>query len=192
MPEWLSAQWFERHGVVARPLRHTYGSQVLRDELVRTVHESSLPGLLRFEDRNSMAHSIESRVPFLTPQLAQFILSLPEEYLIDDRGQTKAVFRRAMRGVIPEPILRRQDKIGFAAPERLWFSELSGWIETTLRSDTARSIPAIDQHAILRRWHNLPTGGEDPVLWRCLNLIVWSDEIDVAFGEHQPTSRTRP
>lgn len=80
--------------------------------------------LLRHGDRNSMRWSIESRVPFLTTEIAEFIFSLPEEYLISKNGETKHIFREAMRGIVPNEILDRQDKIGFATPERNFLNEL--------------------------------------------------------------------
>ena len=79
---------------------------------------SSIPHLLRYEDRNSMRFSIESRVPFLDVHLVEYLFSLPEEYLISDAGCSKYVFREAMRGIVPDAILDRQDKIGFATPEK--------------------------------------------------------------------------
>lgn len=71
----------------------------LRDAL---TGKRGLSHLLRYEDRNSMSHSIESRVPFLTIDMAEFLLSLPENYLLSDDGVTKYVFREAMRGIVPD------------------------------------------------------------------------------------------
>src|SRR4029077_19874850 len=99
-------------------------SDVLRHQLHETLVATSLPMLLRYEDRNSMAHGAESRVPFLTAPLAEFILQLPEEYLISPEGTTKNVFRLAMQGLVPEAILGRKDKIGFATPEQSWLAQL--------------------------------------------------------------------
>ena len=76
-----------------------------------------MSSLLRHEDRNSMANSIESRVPFLTTDFAEFLLSLPEEYLVSKSGETKSIFRESMKGIVPQRILGRKDKIGFATPE---------------------------------------------------------------------------
>ncbi|MFN8455571.1 MAG: asparagine synthase (glutamine-hydrolyzing) [Anaerolineae bacterium] len=75
-PAWLNAAWFTQHGVT-KAFGWNYGSDVLREQLHRTLVEVSLPSLLRYEDRNSMAFSIESRVPFLTPALVNFIFALP-------------------------------------------------------------------------------------------------------------------
>jgi asparagine synthase (glutamine-hydrolysing) len=83
---------------------------------------TSLPMLLHWEDRDSMAHSIEARVPFLDYRLVEFVLGLPEEHKIAG-GVTKRVLREGMRGVLPEKIRARADKLGFVTPEEVWVKE---------------------------------------------------------------------
>ena len=132
-----------RHGIRPHETnKRPRSADLLRQQLHRTLVETSLPMLLRYEDRNSMAHSIESRVPFLIPSLAEFLLRLPEEYLIGPDGTSKRIFRDATRGFVPDAILDRKDKIGFATPEQRWLTALRPWAEKILHSDTARSIPA--------------------------------------------------
>ncbi|UVO52841.1 asparagine synthase (glutamine-hydrolyzing) [Sphingomonas sp. SUN039] len=94
-----------------------------RDGLKTTMKASirhSLAALLRYDDRNSMSHSVESRVPFLTPHLARLCLSFPDRFLISDQAVTKYVFREAMRGIVPDAILDRRDKVAFAPDNRNW------------------------------------------------------------------------
>ena len=81
--------------------------------------KNPLPMFLRWEDRNSMIHSIEARVPFLDHRLVEFSHSLPIEYL-DIQGQTKRVLLEAMKEVIPDKIYNRKDKMGYIAPEERW------------------------------------------------------------------------
>jgi asparagine synthase (glutamine-hydrolysing) len=82
--------------------------------LLRHQVQTSLPSLLRYEDRNSMAHSIEARVPFLDHRLVELAFRLPGESKV--RGaDTKRVLREAMKGVLPEPVRTRRDKLGFRA-----------------------------------------------------------------------------
>lgn len=97
------------------------------------------PYILRNSDRNSMAFSIESRSPFLTTELAHFMLSLPETYLVSDEGETKSVFRAAMRGIVPDEILDRKDKIGFETPEHEWLAQKAKTIKTWLSRDLTLS-----------------------------------------------------
>lgn len=89
------------------------------DTLTNLVVETNMPQLLRYEDRNSMAHSIESRVPFVETDLVSFVLSLPPEYKTRN-GFTKAVLREALKGVVPNNVRLRRDKLGFPAPDADW------------------------------------------------------------------------
>lgn len=83
---------------------------------------SNLQMLLHWEDRDSMAHSIESRVPFLDHRLVEFVMGLPDEYKLSG-GVTKRVLREGMTGVLPERIRTRMDKLGFVTPEEVWLRE---------------------------------------------------------------------
>ncbi|MFN8455097.1 MAG: asparagine synthase (glutamine-hydrolyzing) [Anaerolineae bacterium] len=80
----------------------------------------SLPVLLRYEDKNSMAFSRESRVPFLDHRLVEFVAGLPLNLKLRD-GWSKYCLRRGAQGHVPEQILQRKDKLGFATPEDSWF-----------------------------------------------------------------------
>jgi asparagine synthase (glutamine-hydrolysing) len=80
---------------------------------------SPLPKYLRWEDRNSMAHSVEARVPFLDHRLVEFTYNLPDDFLERD-GVTKRVMREALSDLLPEKIKNRKDKMGFTSPEELW------------------------------------------------------------------------
>jgi asparagine synthase (glutamine-hydrolysing) len=94
-----------------------YGRRLV-EELRENLCGRGLAALLRHGDRNSMRYSVESRVPFLTTEIAEFLLRLPESFLLSNNGETKRVFRAAMRGIVPDAILNRRDKIGFETPER--------------------------------------------------------------------------
>jgi asparagine synthase (glutamine-hydrolysing) len=89
------------------------------------IYKFSIPSLLRYEDRNSMAWSIESRLPFLDYRLVEFLLKLPTDYKIR-RGRTKAVLRQALRGIVPDAILDRRDKVGFITPQEVWMKKRLG------------------------------------------------------------------
>lgn len=93
----------------------------LRERLKYAV-EAELPELLRYADRNSMAHSVEVRLPFLNHQLVEYAFSLPPEQIYHN-GKTKFVLREAMKPIIPQAIYSRKDKVGFAPPQEKWMSE---------------------------------------------------------------------
>jgi len=184
IPDWLNAAWFDRHGVVPEKARRTARrTNQLRERLHDTLTASSLPMLLRYEDRNSMAWSIESRVPFLTPALSEFLLSLPEEYLISRHGETKHVFREAMRGIVPNEILDRRDKIGFATPEKRWLQELRPWLAEVLSPDRVRQVAALNEPAVTREWQAVLDGKRpfDWRVWRWVNLVRWTENMGVTF-----------
>jgi asparagine synthase (glutamine-hydrolysing) len=79
----------------------------------------SIPHLLHYEDRNSMAFSVEARVPFLDYRFVDYVMNIPAIYKIN-HGWSKWIFRMAMQDVLPEKILWRKDKIGFSTPEKRW------------------------------------------------------------------------
>jgi asparagine synthase (glutamine-hydrolysing) len=186
MPAWLNATWFAERGVRTQPAKYTFGnsSEVLREQLQRALSRTSLPMLLRYEDRNSMAFAIESRVPFLTPQLVQFVASLPEEYLIDRDGLTKAVFRNAMRGIVPDAILDRRDKIGFATPERAWLLEHRVLVERALGSEITTSTPALNVKGLRAEWTSILKNRRpfDFRVWRWVNFIEWAGRTEAVFS----------
>ncbi len=147
-----------------------YGS--LNEVLAAHTTTIGMPSLLRFEDRNSMAHSIEARVPFLDHRLVEFAFSLPGKHKIDD-GETKAVLRRALEGTLPESIRTRKDKIGFRAePSATW--ELA---------ERNRDSLLADRSGYEERWFDrggveaLLSSGRSPdtefMLWRVLNTKLW-------------------
>jgi asparagine synthase (glutamine-hydrolysing) len=83
-----------------------------------------LAELLRYADRNSMAHSREVRLPFLDHRLVEFVFSLPDRFIIRD-GWTKWIMRRAFRGVVPDTILERVDKLGYEPPQQSWLGTMT-------------------------------------------------------------------
>ena len=132
-----------------------------------------LPALLRFEDRNSMAHSVEARVPFLDHRLVEFCFSLPGEYKV--RGlETKHVLREGMRGVLPEPIRTRTDKIGFRAePTATW--QLAEQHRDSLLADRTSYEQEWFDRAGLEGLLNGNSRSDDAefTLWRVLNTKLW-------------------
>lgn len=179
MPEWINQQWFAEQGVFPGEHQREYSKDMLRVELAESL-KKGLPALLRYEDQNSMFYSVESRVPFLTPKLADFIYSLPEEYLIDHNGTTKSIFRRAMHGIVPDEILDRRDKIGFATPEQDWLEDLGPWVENVLKQNL-ESLPMLKADVILAEWDRAALGNHPSGLWRWVNLCMWVKIKGVEF-----------
>lgn len=97
------------------------GFNPLANALAADSFEQFLSALLRYGDRNSMAHSREVRLPFCDYRIADFVSGLPPEYLMGE-VQTKRLLRESMRGILPEPIRTRWNKQGFRPPQDLWFT----------------------------------------------------------------------
>jgi asparagine synthase (glutamine-hydrolysing) len=183
IPSWLNSNWLSKNGAIPKHPGQRSSPEVLREELYQALVATSLPMLLRYEDRNSMAHSIESRVPFLTPALVNFVFSLPEEFIINSGGTSKAIFRQAMRGIVPDAILNRRDKIGFATPEQRWLATLRPWVEQVLHSEVAAQIPALNLSVVKTELQAVLDGQKlfDFRVWRWVNLIRWAERFSVSF-----------
>jgi asparagine synthase (glutamine-hydrolysing) len=97
----------------------------LSEQLYKDTMTGGLKELLRYADRNSMAHSREVRLPFLSHKLVEFIFSLPDEFKLYE-GWTKFVLRNAMSRTLPESICWRVDKVGYEPPQSDWLNH-SKW-----------------------------------------------------------------
>lgn len=181
--KWIDTEWFKTSLANSTPSTPIDNPYALRTEMLDTLLSSNLPFLLRYEDRNSMAHSIESRVPYLTQGLVSFLFSLPEEYLIDSKGNNKAIFRQAMRGIVPNEILDRSDKIGFQTPEPQWLISLGPWVESVLTSQAATQIPFLKKSPICNAWNSIFSGKQpyEKLVWRIVNLILWAEKFHITF-----------
>jgi len=151
----------------------------LGDALSSALHAalfSDLQPLLRYEDRNSMAFSIESRLPFLDPRLVSYVFSLPLAARVED-GWTKAILRRAMAGLLPERVRLRRDKMGFPTPEATWLRADDGEFLRTLLDESSVRRRGLFRWAELSRLVASavdPTHNERiPELWRCASVELW-------------------
>lgn len=105
-----------------KALHNNVKSSDLQSTLMNDIMRNKLPTLLHIDDRNSMAHSVESRVPFLDHELVEFTLGIKSDFKYKE-GRSKNILRESMRQYLPNEILNRKDKIGFATPiESKFFS----------------------------------------------------------------------
>jgi len=134
-----------------------------------------LPSLLRYEDRNSMAFSIETRLPFLDYRLVEFAFSLPDSQRLEG-DTTKAVLRRALADRIPPSVLARRDKKGFETPTDLWLrGRYAG--ETRRRLLTPGPLHEwLDRNELSARLEDYLSGRRAIGLqvWRWLSLEAWA------------------
>jgi asparagine synthase (glutamine-hydrolysing) len=176
-PDWIRQGPLREAGVAMEmPLqRNAYDQPGRRmmGSLAASVRQRGLPALLRHGDRNSMRFSIESRVPFLTHQLADFTLGLPEEYLVSLQGESKSLLRASMRGIVPDDVLARKDKIGFATPEQQWMLGMADTVRGWLAEDIG--LPFLDQQRVVAAFDQVVTGRRAFTwqVWRWVNFIRW-------------------
>ncbi|HKP53261.1 MAG TPA: asparagine synthase (glutamine-hydrolyzing) [Chloroflexia bacterium] len=144
----------------------------LSRHLAKLLVEDSLPNLLRYEDRNSMAFSIEARVPFLDYRLVEHAFTQAAPLRIH-KGWTKWVQRMAVRDLLPKEIVWRRDKVGFETPEAQWMKDGRQHIIDMLHADDTGS-EYLDLAAVRRQAPALLDRPGGPAqVWRWLNLVVW-------------------
>jgi asparagine synthase (glutamine-hydrolysing) len=150
---------------------------------IEDILVDTLPLLLRMEDRSSMAHSIEARVPLLDHKLVEFGLSLPDHQKIQ-RGFSKFAVREASHGLMPESVRMRRTKLGFAGADQRWLDgELRPQV-TELIGSNLRSERFVDP-APLRSWYRSPQSRQANVeaygsLFRVLALEMWMRAFNVS------------
>ncbi len=133
-----------------------------------------LTGLFVVEDKVSMAHSLESRVPFLDNDLVDFVATMPSHYKLRD-GTGKWILRRAMAGLIPDAILNAR-KQGFAPPEDTWFRrDLQPYLREMLLGARASSRGLFSRTAVeaLLNEHASGTRNHKKLLWSLISLEQW-------------------
>jgi asparagine synthase (glutamine-hydrolysing) len=166
-PNWLKVKAASHLSVTPpRDLTECLRGQILNAPL--QVH-------LRYEDRLSSAWSVESRLPFLDYRLVEFLLGLPERLKLRG-GRSKIVLREAMRGIVPEAVRERRDKMGFVAPEPIWLREgATDWFKQGV--EAALSLAPDFFHAeAARRLVNETAEGQrrfTPEVWRILCFGRW-------------------
>lgn len=183
MPPWVKRPVLEELGIFSRrpaiygyPLHGWRDNRQLAKRLAEALFSGEMVNLLRHGDRNSMRWSIESRVPFLDVDLASLALSLPEEFLVSKDGLTKSVVRHSLRGLLPDDVLFRRDKVGFEAPDLQWLKGMAK--DPKALVDGLSSIPWIDIPAALQFLNSIWDGSQPYTnqAWRLVNLSKWSQQ----------------
>ncbi len=137
-------------------------SNTLGERIKTDMTRFSIPVLLRYEDKNSMAFSREARVPFLDHRLVEFVAGLPLNLKLR-AGWTKYCLRRGAQGQVPAEILNRKDKLGFATPEEEWFRQvLADDVRHTYQQ--AQFLPEFINLPELNRHFEAFVNGQRPLL----------------------------
>jgi asparagine synthase (glutamine-hydrolysing) len=136
-----------------------------------------LKNLLRWEDRCSMAFSVESRTPFSDDiNLIEYIFSIPANYKIC-KGWSKSLLRNAMQGILPDGIKNRTDKMGFSTPQQTWLKEIQN--EMKSRIIALKHIDNyVDTDKLLEDWESIFAGNNfkaQNFAWRYMNYLTWKN-----------------
>ncbi len=146
----------------------------LNERLASDVLRYSTPDLLRYEDKNSMAFSIEARVPFLDHEMVEHIFGLPIDQKIKG-GWNRAVYRNAMKGRMPEKNRLRRSKIGFTNPDVTWMKARADEIRAIFASRELAGREVYDQPQLVCAWDEYLAGrpGDGLIFWRVLVTELW-------------------
>ena len=89
-----------------------------------------------------------------------------------------------MRGIVPDAILNRRDKLGFVTPEGRWLNLLDGWVRAVLSSEAAHRVPFLKLGVARQQWDLISKGRRrlDFRVWRWLNIIRWTEELGVVYN----------
>ncbi len=179
----LAARWVRGQGAFLNPdfvHAHRGRTALLAHRAPRGVNALShqllsaytLPLLLRYEDRNSMAWSVESRTPFADDRpLIEYLLRVDGTYKIRD-GWSKALLREAMKSWLPPSIHQRTSKIGFDTPQRAWLQQMGKACWPILEGHE----DFLDRDRLIRDWDHIVGAGTATGidhLWRILIFGLW-------------------
>lgn len=135
------------------------------------IYKTQLPQLLKYEDKNSMRNSIETRLPFIDYRVVEKALSINNKYKIN-QGWTKNILRKVIEGILPFEVIWRKNKMGFEAPEKTWLDKIDSDIKVVIeKSDLLREI-----------CKNIPYDSLDfKQKWKLFNISKWENIYNVKF-----------
>lgn len=158
-----------------------FSRKSLAEALVEATTLFPLPSLLRYEDKNSMRWSVESRVPYLDYRLVELVAGLPNGAKIDE-GYSKVILREAMAGHLPPSVERRRDKVNFGTPEKRLLSseELTAALKTIVDSNSFKNRKYWDWKRVHDMIPGLSRGGHLKImksedLWRVILVELWME-----------------
>ena len=159
------------------------------DSMTHFEFKTLLPALLHVEDRMSMAHGLESRVPFLDHPLVEFAATVPADVKFKD-GQLKHLLRSTFRNEMPTSVMSRQDKMGFPVPLASWFGgELKDFFFDTMASMETKCRQGLNTAAIRKNFET--TGKFSRKTWALLSLELWHQQFHDRAAEYQAMVKNR-
>lgn len=147
------------------------GHEAYFDKMTHFDFKCLLPALLQVEDRMSMAHGIESRVPLLDHALVEFAATIPANLKFPG-GSMKFLLKDTFKDLLPQEIVQRRDKMGFPVPLKEWFSgDLNEFVRDILGSQSVRERGYLNQKNILDGFEK--DGKFSRKIWGILSLEIW-------------------
>ena len=178
MNKWVNHEFLEK--VCSDEKDPRWKRMNLKDGLLLTLFSTALPHLLRWEDKNSMRWSIESRVPFLDVEVVESAISLSSEQKLRN-GRTKVIFKKAMNDILPEMIKNRTDKIGFDTPvDELFRNEkIVAFSKEIIYSETFKKRPYWKWEKVEKVFMDHIQNKKDAgnTIWKWINLEMWLREF---------------
>jgi asparagine synthase (glutamine-hydrolysing) len=166
--EYKDERYFNNIRQIAKSFKNPETLQILE------ITKLQLPHLLRYEDRNSMRHSIETRLPFLDYNLVELAISLPINLKIKE-GWTKVILRKAIDGVLPDEIVWRKNKFGFESPSS-WISQHSSKMLLEIK-DSKILNNYCEMNTLIREFNGL----SDVDKWLYFSIARWEKVYNVVL-----------
>jgi asparagine synthase (glutamine-hydrolysing) len=142
-----------------------------------------LPALLQVEDRMSMAHGLESRVPLLDHPIVELAATIPADAKFKD-GKMKHMLREVVKPFLPDAILNRQDKMGFPTPLSEWLAgEARDFVRDVFSCHKAVNRDLVDNRQVLRGMDHEPRYGRK--IWGLLCIEIWQQEFHDRQAEYK-------
>jgi asparagine synthase (glutamine-hydrolysing) len=173
----------KRHNYIKKSILDGFESPVLKESAARyldieamqklEILKTQLPHLLKYEDKNSMSNSVETRLPFLDYRCVELALALPDQYKIN-AGWTKNILRHAMDSWLPKEVVWRKDKLGFNAPEKNWLQSMQKEMQNSILN-SALLDQLIDKEKFQYSAQDLRTQ------WRLFNIAKWEQIYKVEW-----------
>jgi len=174
MNSWIDHKFMEK--VCGKSIDPRWKKMGLNDSLALTLFSTAIPHLLRFEDKNSMRWSVESRIPFLDFELVEAALSLPSKAKLSG-GKSKVIFKEAMHSILPEMIRNRTDKIGFGTPINEFFRNVKivRFCEKIIYSESFKKRPYWKWKKVEKmfREHVQDRKYAGKTIWKLINTEIW-------------------
>ena len=140
---------------------------------VLEIYSTNLPLLLRYEDKNSMRHSIETRLPFIDFKTLETALSIKTKYKIKN-GWSKFILRKAITNELTDEVIWRKNKLGFNPPETSWLNEISDQLPEELKNSKI-----LNEVCNMKKLSKKINKMDNHLKWRLYNIAIWEKIFDV-------------